>query len=45
LKKAAAICERPALWTQAKMTVFIERAPGDRRTSIYRASCRHVEMT
>jgi len=22
LKNAAAICERPALWTQAKMTVF-----------------------
>lgn len=27
LKKAAAICERPALWTHAKITVFIEMAP------------------
>src|SRR4051812_48659163 len=30
LKKAAAICERPALWTQAKMTRFMP-APGQDR--------------
>src|SRR6185503_8814174 len=53
LNQAAAICERPALWTQAKSTVFTMRRPRSRRRLLLaRRAARaaggaveHVELT